>query len=686
MSAPFRDSTSSRALLIFLGAVALLALWALTRSWHASILDRYEFRQLQTALSTYWIVQEGWQWNYLTPLFGPPWSIPMEFPLYQVFVAALHQMTGLPLEQAGRLTSILFLFACLPAVYDLLSLADLPPSRRLIVIALILTSPVYLFYGRAFMIETTALCFAVWFLALFRRALLDARIGWIIAVLLAATLAALTKITTFLVFGLPAAGLAVAALRRARANPGRGVSASRILRVSLLVAAASLFLGWCWISHGDAVKDSNPFTGFLTARELRAWNFGPLALRFDWSFWIHLQEVIAGYNLAEGAFAIALLCAPFAPARTRWIAALAGLGFLSGPLVFANLYHIHDYYYAANSLLLVGAAGLLLASVWDDPRLPRGANWLALVIMLTCQGYAFYRGYYSHHRNPAPPPPALAAIIRETVPADGVVLIYGADWNPLLPYYFQRRALMIPGERENETDVLEQILAHLPPRRIAAMVIHGDKLRAQPDFIRERTARFGLAAAPFARSGPDELYLPGTAAPTDSSAGNVEILTLPATDVLSQSLKTDALAGLDLSIFRPAPTVIRSLYGVQSAVVDGRTLLNAHAPSELIFRPPSDARMIRATVGLPDGAYAPGKPAVTDGITVEIFAFNSQGTKQRLYQRTLDPARNPADRGPQGITLTLTAPLTGDLLFRLGNGEKSDPTNDWAYWARIEIR
>lgn len=685
MPAPSRDSSSSRALLFFLGAVSLIALWALTRSWHASILDRYEFRQLQTALSTYWIVQDGWQWNYLTPLFGPPWSIPMEFPLYQGIVATLHQLTGLPLEPAGRLTGILFLFACLPAVYDLLSLAHLPPSRRLIVLALVLTSPVYLFYARAFMIETTALCFAVWFLALFRRALLDARIGWISAALLAATLAALTKITTFLVFGLPAAGLAVAAFRRARANPGQGISSSRCLGVSLLVAAVSLILAWCWIRHGDTVKDSNPFTGFLTARELRAWNFGPLALRLDWSYWIHLQEVIAGYILAEGAFAVALLCVPFAPARTRWIAALAGLGFLSGPLVFANLYHIHDYYYAANALLLVGAAGLLLASVWDDARLPRGANWLALVIMLTCQGYAFYRGYYSHHRNPAPPPPALAGLIREAVPADGVVLIYGADWNPLLPYYSQRRALMIPGERENETDVLELILAQLPPRRIAAMVIHGEKLRARPDFIRERAARFGLAAAPFARSGPDELYLPA-AAPAGSSAGTVEILTLPATDALSQSLKTDDLARLDLSIFSPAPTLSRSLYGVQSAVVDGRTILNAHAPSELTFRPPSGARLIRATVGLPDGAFAPGNPAVTDGITVEIFAFTTQGTRQRLYRRTLDPAHNPADRGPQEITLALTAPLAGDLLFRLGNGVKSDPTNDWAYWARIEIR
>ena len=63
--------------------VAIAALSMMALSWNASLLDRYEFRQIQTALSTFWIVQAGWQWDYLLPLFGPPWSVPMEFPTYQ---------------------------------------------------------------------------------------------------------------------------------------------------------------------------------------------------------------------------------------------------------------------------------------------------------------------------------------------------------------------------------------------------------------------------------------------------------------------------------------------------------------------------------------------------------------------------------------------------------------------------
>lgn len=692
MNAADSSRSSARALVVMFGLVTLGAIVLLSLSWQASLLDRYEFRQLQTALSTFWIAQEGWRLDYPTPLFGPPWSVPMEFPTYQVVVAGVHQLTGLPLEQAGRLISVLFLFACLPALHDLLGLAELRPSRRLIVLAVVLTSPVYLFYARTFMIETTALCFAVWFLALFRRALAAPHWGWIVATTLAATLAALTKITTFLVFGPPAVALALTAWRTARPAPGGTARPGRILLASLIPATVSLGLAWWWVRHGDAVKDSNPFTGFLAARELHAWNFGPWSLRGDWSFWIHIQENIVGYNLAEGAIAVALLCVPFAGTRGRWMSAAGLAGFASGPLVFANLYHIHDYYYAANSLLLLAAAGLLLASAWDNPRLPRGTNWLALGLVLAFQLHAFYRGYYSHHRNSAPPPPELAALIREAVPAGDVVLIYGADWNPLLPYYARRRAVMVPGEREDETAVLEQVLSRLPPRRISAMVIHGDKLRARPDFIRERTDRFGLSPQPAARSATDELYLPARfdaallakLAARPSTA--VTMLARPADDAFSAALKADALAGIDLSLFQPAPVAVRSKYGVSPAELAGRRILNAHAPSEFVFRPVAGSRHFHAVAGLPDGAFAPGRDAVTDGITIEVFAISPDGRKQLLYDRRLDPARRTGDRGPQVVDLDLPRSFAGEIILRLGNGPGHDPTNDWAYVAAVEIR
>ena len=706
-TAPSAPSGSGhRALLVMFGVVTLVSLWLLTRSWHASLLDRYEFRQLQTALTAHWITVSGWQLDYLTPLFGPPWSIPMEFPTYQLIVAKLHLWTGLPLEQAGRLTGIFFLFASLPALFDLLAITRLPPSRRLVALALVITSPVYLFYARAFMIETTALCFGVWFLACLRRAMLTHDWRWILAASVTAALAGLTKITTFLLFGFPAVVLVVALFLETRRAHAQSVSAgsSHSARISavrhplgallaaLIPAVVSLGLAWWWIQHSDVVKDSNPFSGFLTARELRAWNFGTLSLRLDWSFWVHLQENVVEHNLAEGALALAALSAVFASTRVRVVALIGALAFLSGPLVFANLYHIHDYYYTACSLFLLVAAGVMIGALWDNPRVPRAASWVALGLVLTFQLHAFYRGYYSYHRNPAPPPPAFAQVVRDLVPPDGIVVMYGDDWNPLYPYYFQRRTLMIPGGREREHAVIDDVVSRLRGQRIAALVIKDNALRLDAAFVRETTARFGCAPNAFAHSGDIDLFLPVTIDPAalDRAAAtprpSVQFLTQPVLDAFSSALKTDPVPAIATTLFQPAPVDARSQYGFTANQVDGRAVLTAHAPSELIFDRPAGATLARFVVGLPDAAFAPGGNAVTDGVTVEVFGTVGENRKQLLYQRQLDPAKVAGDRGPQTIELALPPNATGQLIFRLGNGPASNPTNDWAYWSTIELR
>jgi hypothetical protein len=250
---------------------------------------------------------------------------------------------------------------------------------------------------------------------------------------------------------------------------------------------------------------------------------------------------------------------------------------------------------------------------------------------------------------------------------------------------------MVPGERENETDVLEQVLTRLPSRRIAAMVIQGDKLRARPDFVRERAARFGLAPQPAARDRQNDLYLPASAGSATlekfaAQPAPAAPPVLPVDNTFPADLQTDILVATDPALFSPAPAVVRSRYGVSLAQLAGHPVLNAHAPSELVFRPAPGARHLRAVTGLPDGAFAPGREAITDGITIEIVAIAPGGSKQQLYYRRLDPARSDADRGPQTIEFDLPQPFSGELSLRLGNGPAGNPTNDWAYWLAVEIR
>src|SRR5262245_52526842 len=80
---------------IIAGLLINLIVWLHPRG--ADLDDGNPFRQYQTATTARYVVRDGFQLAYETPVLGPPWSIPMEFPVYQASVAAVVRTTGMAL-------------------------------------------------------------------------------------------------------------------------------------------------------------------------------------------------------------------------------------------------------------------------------------------------------------------------------------------------------------------------------------------------------------------------------------------------------------------------------------------------------------------------------------------------------------------------------------------------------------
>ena len=143
-------------------ALALSGFWALKYSGQP-IVEQHAFRQTQTALSTYWISQSPLTIPYQTPALGSPWAIPFEFPIYEYAVSRSAGLLGSDLQQTGRLVSYAFLLLCLLPVGTMLR--RLFPGHwreHLAAFSIVfLSSPLYLFWGRTFMVETAALFFAL---------------------------------------------------------------------------------------------------------------------------------------------------------------------------------------------------------------------------------------------------------------------------------------------------------------------------------------------------------------------------------------------------------------------------------------------------------------------------------------------------------------------------------------------
>jgi len=188
---------------------ALTSLYYAIQGWDGSLMQRYAFRQTQTAITVQQMLKGGPLLQYETPVLGPPWSIPLEFPLYQYIVYILVKLTGYSLEPAGRLVSLLFFGSLLFPFYFLTKPYFADSSRGYIALLLLCSSPQYLFWSRSFLIESTVLALSLWYLYFLKKQC-DREVNYaqnsgksflLLALILGTgAIAAITKVTTFFIY------------------------------------------------------------------------------------------------------------------------------------------------------------------------------------------------------------------------------------------------------------------------------------------------------------------------------------------------------------------------------------------------------------------------------------------------------------------------------------------------------
>src|SRR5262245_48647987 len=71
----------------------------------------YWWRAHQTEITAYWFEKEGIHFlNYQTPIYGPPWQIPFEFPLFQATAALISKIGIGNIGLACRLAALLYFY------------------------------------------------------------------------------------------------------------------------------------------------------------------------------------------------------------------------------------------------------------------------------------------------------------------------------------------------------------------------------------------------------------------------------------------------------------------------------------------------------------------------------------------------------------------------------------------------
>lgn len=685
-----RGAVAARGMEIGIFAACLAVHFLLVSlGWRTSILQLHEGRQIQTALTAQCLQTEPWQLAYPLPVFGPPWSAPYEFPLYQTVVAWCAKLTGAPIEQTGRAVALAFLYLSLPACFHLLGYCGVPKNRRWMLPVLLLLSPIYLYYSRALMIESTAFCASAWFLLAFIRGLRTPSWRWIAGAAVLGAIAGLTKATTFAVF------LSAACLEtlwqlvnhlRQKACPGKTVSTA--LR-ALLAAIPALIATLAWVRFTDKVKSANPLADALTSTHLHEFNYGSLDQRLDPTFWAKVGEnIFNGLLNPVNAALVVLFGLLLIGGKRRSILGLA-VCFAAGPLLFANLYFVHDYYYFASGAFLLAALAIAWSQLLDREEYPQWSRWGTIVLSIGLQVQSFASIYLPFQLKPVRQEPELGTILAQTIPDDAVVLVFGQGWNPSLAYYAHRHTVMVLDAKFDQPDQIEEVLNRIEPGRIVALVATGP-IRLERIFLRPYLTRLGLGSGPVLASADTHLYVTREMADRFSD----QIAEMPLREfapVSGDSANRDSRTVMGgaapsnlISMMNIPPSKVRHPFSMSNHMVDKRPVFDAHAPTDIVFELPENAREVAIGFGIIEGAYT--GESTTDGVEFRLELVGRDGKARVLRSIFLDPANQPDDRGTQQAVVALPKGIKGELWCRTDPGPLHNSAFDWAYWSRIQIR
>lgn len=449
------------------------------------IIDLHAFRQSQTALTVYWMVKEGFLIPYQTPVVGYPWSIPFEFPIYQIIVAVVVKLFAFELEQVGRIVSCIFLIACLIPVGLISKKYKL--SNRVVYIfsVLFLTSPLYVYWGRSFMIETTALFFSLLSLY-FGLCLIDNfhKKILIFAYVFFSIISIVQKATTeipIVIF------LVIISLYNVYITKNKLNAIMHKMGYILF----PMVIGYLWVFYTDSIKEINVVGSYLTSSALSGWNFGGIDQRISLKTWESIFISRSFDWVSVGFFGSVLLMLPFLfkiNKERRTIVILSLILFVLPLGVFTNLHYVHDYYQVSCVVYLIFGLSVMFGYYTEELKFTN-IILVILVVVAILNIYIFNKKYSIIYMDVTEKCASntesykIGRYLDSRLGEDSAVVVYGADWSSEIAFHSRRKCMTVPDWCIRCDDVAVNQNKYLGELKLGAIVIMpGDKKNYNFDF------------------------------------------------------------------------------------------------------------------------------------------------------------------------------------------------------------
>ncbi len=681
------DSSRSRNLagFVFLAGALFCWGWSASRGWEIDGLAVHEFRQSQTALSIQAMQRDGFRLDYATPVLGKPWSIPMEFPLYQGAVVIFCDVFGADLVQGGRWVSAICFLMGIPALVLILREARFSWGASTVGVVPVVMAPIYLFFSRTVMIESMAWAAAAWFLVgilWYRR---TGTLGSFALALAAGAGAVLIKSTTWAAFCIPWAILFIFDVLRGLR--GRNVSWRNLMGQALGIGVPLLAVGFWWVAKADSIKAQNPMADFLVSSELTGFNFGSWNSRKEIENW---QSLWAAWEYALVPWWVMALATVGALGlkRSRVFTGLAPVGFLGTQSLFFGLYLKHDYYFYANGAMAGVLVGGLIAAIWDysGKKVIGMVFGGTLTLAVGALEYAHYRaGYWTDQVAPMRGGSYLADAIKIVTQPDDVVVIQAPDWNSVIALQAERKILTIPDFRMFlHPEKVKESVTLLSDESVPLVVVMPES-QIHASWVADRIDDFGLWPAPLFETGDgtkayaraDQFETMRSALETHPVFGVKLVAPEPLAPrdkriVVRGTAHEKTLQALEMPIL-----ALVSPLGVNAYVDEGELRLATHASTEVYLEIPPDATGVSFNFGVNPNSLAEKD---FDGFIVQLELVHEGDRHERIYTEWMSPHSTEATRQVEVDFGGKTAPV---LVYRVMNGPRNDPAYDQVWLNKL---
>lgn len=436
------------------------------------ILESFGFRQTQTAITVQTWLHEGLSiLNYSTPVFGFPYKVPFEFPIYQLSAYLLNISLVNNLDLALRLTNIFYFYVSAWLLYYVCKQLISDKITILIIIGVYLLSPFSIYWSRTSMIDFCSVSFGLAYMLVILKWIVSQRKSLMLLSILIGILAYLTKITSMIpvvvILGFYLVIMEFVFINMINLNFFKEIAVQlknnwfRYFQLALMLIIP-VVVGYIWVKYTDMVK-IQVGQDWLVSSALKSWNYGTMEQKLSYENWgvIINRIYLRMFPYANFIFLIAIVfTAGFLKKDEKRLAIISTLSAIITIFCLFNLYYVHDYYMMAIMPYLSIVVGINIHHIFKVSVQKKQLVTIIIMIIALSISYIKTPDYFNIIKNKNVftyennEIVQLGRYLKNISQYDENVIITDADWSPEILYYSERKGLML--KRDMEIDEVQK--------------------------------------------------------------------------------------------------------------------------------------------------------------------------------------------------------------------------------------